>query len=1033
MLLTEKESKLSAPTQQQGSDAEAAAIPPMPANSAVVLSDVHIGNGAPTDWYQASVHEPYLLAALDWVVQNHNAVRELILLGDLLDLWTYPPSMRPPSVAEIIAANPNVLGPGGALARAIAAVPKTTLLLGNHDGTLTAADIATLQKSVGPIALGEPVHVLTGSRGAKTVVSHGHYWTMFNAPDDTSPWNTLPVGHFVTRAFAYKMSKLLKPGQTVADLPNMGAPDGFELLPFVKSLGPSFDIAERLLAYVASAANMPESTPIVLPDGSTTTISDAKRIYANLFTRWVAKEHGSVLNAGRAALADASGEYLTWFAQRLAIENGADLVVMGHTHTPVSGLTVSPINYVNSGFECASIPDTPPKEFTFTVIDVDAAAAEILQVTKARAGYEISESPAPPQSSVVVPPAIDFSCYIRIFNQTSQPMTRVTFNSSEGYWVVPPPPTIAPGGRADAWLQDNPGPLGSEGSVTYSNGHGNLVFSVGCPTGIWPNTASGPGNNFIARSGAGDWGPRGQVPRGGHPLQVQFTVAASTEADQAQSPPAQAPQSAAAQAQGATVIARSADADAGAVVGGGPAADWTPSTPLAAAVYAAGFSYDPAQDIIYSRMDALQRQFGYAYGYDAAALAMSAVIDCEPIFFDYGGKHWMIELWKGQYGLETGCEIGVYTRTIGSSSLGYRLLDATVGKRDGDGVPSHNLFYDCASDADLLEMSLTLHRNGQALFSRGPQKHWWLTGFKWGVMSEPRELSVDLSITLKDDAMRDAFLAAIAGRPYPNLAVHGDTVSFTFETPFSPQPPANPTLVKQVIADNTAIVAAYDAFKFPNNDPNKVQASFLRVAGLGILRLADLYGRVVSELAVAAGEGAQAIVKALTEAFGVTSTGVEEWLSGAIAGFAAWVSDFERAFGLPLDFSCWVEIDNREGTSDLLLQTQSASQGSYAVPPPRWVPRGEIGRFVLQDPKPSIHGSEGSVEYLYCDAALATKTVVFKYECPTGFLDNKASASQPGWNLFAKSGNAQQNWQRSVPPGGHPLYVAFVAGSGQPG
>ena len=60
----------------------------------------------------------------------------------------------------------------------------------------------------------------------------------------------------------------------------------------------------------------------------------------------------------------------------------------------------------------------------------------------------------------------------------------------------------------------------------------------------------------------------------------------------------------------------------------------------------------------------------------------------------------MIELWKGQYGLESGCEIGVYTRPIGSTGPGYALLDATVGQRPGDGAPSHNLFYDCAADTD---------------------------------------------------------------------------------------------------------------------------------------------------------------------------------------------------------------------------------------------------------------------------------------------------------------------------------------------
>src|SRR4051794_14441879 len=67
-------------------------------NLAVVLSDVHIGSNDPTNWYQGEVHEPYLVAALDWVVANADSVRELIVLGDLVDFWTYVPSDRPPSI-----------------------------------------------------------------------------------------------------------------------------------------------------------------------------------------------------------------------------------------------------------------------------------------------------------------------------------------------------------------------------------------------------------------------------------------------------------------------------------------------------------------------------------------------------------------------------------------------------------------------------------------------------------------------------------------------------------------------------------------------------------------------------------------------------------------------------------------------------------------------------------------------------------------------------------------------------------------------
>ena len=490
---------------------------------AVVLSDIHIGNNANTCWYQSGVHEPYLVAAFDWVVQNAGMFQEVVLLGDLVDTWTYPPSVQPPSMADIIAANPNVLGPGGALANVVKAVPKVTFLLGNHDGTLTPADITALQTAVGAIELVDPVHVLTGSSGVRTAFSHGHYWTMFNAPDDTSPWATLPVGHFVTRAFSYMMDGTLQPGQTVADLPNMGYPSGFNIVQFLSSLGPNMspDIADMLLDYVSTVANMSESLPIVLPNGDTTTITDAKQIYANLFTRWVTQENG-ILGAARAALADGSGNYLAWFAQRLAIQQNADLVVMGHTHTPIGGLTVSPINYYNSGFECASVPDNPPKLFTFTVVDVETAAAEIMMVN--HGSYAISVAPVPALASVVLPPAMDFSCYVRILNEGSQPLTLTQTSAAEGYWVVPPPAAIPAGGRGDAWLQDNAGLYGSEGAFTYSQGGATLPFSVSCPTGWYSNTASGAGGNFIARSGSGDWGSPGSVPSAGHPLQVIFTI-----------------------------------------------------------------------------------------------------------------------------------------------------------------------------------------------------------------------------------------------------------------------------------------------------------------------------------------------------------------------------------------------------------------------------------------------------------------------------------------------------------------------------
>ena len=238
---------------------------------------------------------------------------------------------------------------------------------------------------------------------------------------------------------------------------------------------------------------------------------------------------------------------------------------------------------------------------------------------------------------------------------------------------------------------------------------------------------------------------------------------------------------------------------------------------LAKLVYAAGFDYDPKQDIIYSRMKAWQRYFGYAYAYDLAAPAtISAIIDCEPFFFRYKKKDWMIELWKGQYGLETGGEIGVYI-------CKQPHLNPILGKRPHD--PENGRYFDCIGNRRQLKMSFTLYKNGVRLFSRDSEKHWWLTGFKWGVLSMPEELTMDLCITFPTIKMCTAFIDAVKKAGYQNINIDSKSVSFTFDKPTSYQPRIDPkfkNLVKSVEETNSEIVKHYEEFNLDNNDPNQI-------------------------------------------------------------------------------------------------------------------------------------------------------------------------------------------------------------------
>jgi hypothetical protein len=458
---------------------------------------------------------------------------------------------------------------------------------------------------------------------------------------------------------------------------------------------------------------------------------------------------------------------------------------------------------------------------------------------------------------------------------------------------------------------------------------------------------------------------------------------------------------------------------------------WTPSSLLANGVYAAGFLYDPGQDIIYSRRDPLQRQFGYAYGYDVAALGMNAILDCEPIFFDYAGKHWMIELWKGQYGLETGCEIGVYNRSINSTSPIYSLLDATVGVRSGDSNPSHNLFFDCANDNELLVMSSTLHRNGQVLFFRGPERHWWLTGFKWGVYSRPQDLTMDVSITCLDATMCTALVGALQAMGYTVKTV-ANTVTFTFVTPTSHQPRSDtPQIVQAVEVTDQGIVNSYNALGFPNNDPNNIpDASLSTILNAVSIFSLDFFTKAVADLANVAGINAYSLIDNLTQAFNIGVSEATDIATQAGYTFSNWVGAVENFLGVNLDFSCIVEISNKGGPYDLIFDVDGINQGKYAVSPPSRISAGRMVRFWLQNSTPSPYGADGWVQYHYIDSANVRNSVKFTYVCPTGTASNAASVSAP-FSFYTKSGSASSAWSgmNQVISGGHPLFVGFVYGN----
>ncbi len=157
----------------------------------------------------------------------------------------------------------------------------------------------------------------------------------------------------------------------------------------------------------------------------------------------------------------------------------------------------------------------------------------------------------------------------------------------------------------------------------------------------------------------------------------------------------------------------------------------------------AGYLFNADGNFFFTSDDPWQRNFGYNQAFDTAAPFVSIYMDTLRLKFRYEGKDWMIQLWKGQYGLAfVGAEIGVYTKP----------LDREVDH------------YDAASDEDALYMSMTGYRDDQMIFSREYTKYWWCTGFVPGQLkkfSDRSELAVKCRITAKDENMLESMVSQL--------------------------------------------------------------------------------------------------------------------------------------------------------------------------------------------------------------------------------------------------------------------------------
>lgn len=157
------------------------------------------------------------------------------------------------------------------------------------------------------------------------------------------------------------------------------------------------------------------------------------------------------------------------------------------------------------------------------------------------------------------------------------------------------------------------------------------------------------------------------------------------------------------------------------------------------------YQYSYVDDYYYTNdKEAWQYNFGFGKIYDFVSPYILLEYDYIRVFFTYEDKDWMLQMWKGQYGMVFyGGEIGIYNRP-----------------HSDDGINDWT-FFNCPAEEDWLNMEMTLwHEELDGTwtreFTREYDKYWWCTGFKNGHVRQEEpcdELRLEGRITFKDEKM----------------------------------------------------------------------------------------------------------------------------------------------------------------------------------------------------------------------------------------------------------------------------------------
>ncbi|MCL2300288.1 MAG: DUF4474 domain-containing protein [Firmicutes bacterium] len=164
--------------------------------------------------------------------------------------------------------------------------------------------------------------------------------------------------------------------------------------------------------------------------------------------------------------------------------------------------------------------------------------------------------------------------------------------------------------------------------------------------------------------------------------------------------------------------------------------------------------YWPSEEYLFHTKYAYQWLFGFNAAYDTLSPVAGCFYDTVRFKFNYGGRDWMVQAWKGTYGygLFTGGELGLYNKPEWSPLEQYQ----------------------GATTSDWIGMEFSIYSRQTKLFTRPMENTWWVTGFKRYIMQDwSREFcSMEGALRFPNAEMAAACAQAMAAKGF----IPGSTV-----------------------------------------------------------------------------------------------------------------------------------------------------------------------------------------------------------------------------------------------------------------